>query len=97
MDYTYITPLQGSLIVTDDFHSRDSLLRNKDFYKFIWVREGSIDIEIDHVGIHLEKNQVIPLSNLHHITFTRHQQGHGGITVFRSVKIGHVPIRGNAT
>lgn len=71
MDYTYITPLQGSLIVTDDFHSRDSLLRNKDFYKFIWVREGSIDIEIDHVGIHLEKNQVIPLSNMHHITFSR--------------------------
>jgi len=71
MEYTYITPLQGSLIVTDDFHSRDSLLRNKDFYKFIWVREGSIDIEIDHMGIHLEKDQVIPLSNLHHITFTR--------------------------
>ena len=71
MEYTYITPLQGSLIVTDDFHSSDSLLRNKDFYKFIWVREGSIDIEIDHVGIHLEKNQVIPLSNMHHITFSR--------------------------
>ena len=50
MEYTYITPLQGSLIVTDDFHSRDSLLRNRDFYKFIWVREGSIDIEIDHMG-----------------------------------------------
>ena len=71
MEYTYITPLQGSLIVTDDFHSSDSLLRNKDFYKFIWVREGSVDIEIDHVGIHLEKDQVIPLSNIHHITFSR--------------------------
>lgn len=70
MEYTYITPLQGSLIVTDDFHSRDSLLRNKDLYKFIWVRDGSVDIEIDHVEIHLEKDQVIPLSNIHHITFT---------------------------
>jgi AraC-like DNA-binding protein len=71
MEYTYITPLQGSLIVTDDFHSKDSLLRNKDLYKFIWVREGSIDIEIDHMGIHLEKDQVIPLSNLHHLTITK--------------------------
>ncbi|HOO43367.1 MAG TPA: helix-turn-helix domain-containing protein [Bacteroidales bacterium] len=70
MEYTYITPLQGSLIVTDDFHSKDSLLRNKDLYKFIWVREGFVDIEIDHMGIHLEKDQVIPLSNLHHLTIT---------------------------
>jgi len=70
MEYTYITPLQGSLIVTDDFHGKDSLLRNKDLYKFIWVREGFVDIEIDHMGIHLEKDQVIPLSNLHHLTIT---------------------------
>lgn len=68
-----MTPLRGSLIVTDDFHSKDELLRNKDLYKFIWVLDGSVDMQIDHVGMHLEKNQLIPLSDLHHIRFVKIQ------------------------
>ena len=71
MEYACITPLQGSLIVTDDFHNSESLLQNKDLYKFIWVLEGSLDLAIDHMEINLVKNQVIPLSNVHHIRFTR--------------------------
>ncbi|HPW78893.1 MAG TPA: helix-turn-helix domain-containing protein [Bacteroidales bacterium] len=71
MEYVCITPLQGSLMVTDGFHNKETLLNSKDLYKFIWVREGSLDLKVDHVGIHLEKDQVIPLSNLHHIQFER--------------------------
>ena len=48
MEYACMTPLRGSLIVTDDFHSKDELLRNKDLYKFIWVLDGSVDMQIDH-------------------------------------------------
>ncbi|MDD4481107.1 MAG: AraC family transcriptional regulator [Bacteroidales bacterium] len=73
MEYACMTPLRGSLIVTDDFHSKDELLRNKDLYKFIWVLDGSVDMQIDHVGMHLEKNQLIPLSDLHHIRFVKIQ------------------------
>ncbi|MDD3522581.1 MAG: helix-turn-helix domain-containing protein [Bacteroidales bacterium] len=71
MEYACITPLQGNLILTDDLHKSESLLQNKDLYKFIWVLEGSLDLTIDQMGIHLEKNQVIPLSNIHHIRFPR--------------------------
>ena len=71
MEYACITPLQGSLIVTDDFHNSESLLQNKDLYKFIWVLEGSLDLAIDNMEINMVKNQVIPLSNVHHIRFTR--------------------------
>lgn len=71
MEYACITPLQGSLIITDDLHKSKSLLQNKDLYKFIWVLEGSLDLTIDHMGVHLAKNQVIPLSNIHHIRISR--------------------------
>lgn len=57
--------------MTDDFHDKETLLNNKDLYKFIWVLEGFLNLKIDYAGIHLKKNQVIPLSNLHHIQFER--------------------------
>lgn len=60
MEYACITPLQGSLVITDDLHNNESLLQNKDLYKFIWVLEGSLDLTIDHMGINLVKTRLFP-------------------------------------
>ena len=36
-------------------------------YKFIWVRHGTLDVEVDHVVMHLEKEEMISLTPLHHV------------------------------
>ncbi len=69
MEFAHITPLKGNIILTDAFHLNASLLNDKDLYKFLWVTEGHVSLEVDYVGITLEKNEVIPLSSLHHIVF----------------------------
>ncbi|MFA7183205.1 MAG: AraC family transcriptional regulator, partial [Bacteroidales bacterium] len=69
MEFAHITPLKGNIILTDAFHLNASLLNDKNLYKFLWVTEGRVSLEIDYVGITLEKNEVIPLSSLHHIVF----------------------------
>jgi AraC-like DNA-binding protein len=69
MEFAHITPLKGNIILTDAFHLNASLLNDKNLYKFLWVTEGRVSLEIDYVWITLEKNEVIPLSSLHHIVF----------------------------
>ncbi|NLA15338.1 MAG: helix-turn-helix domain-containing protein [Bacteroidales bacterium] len=70
MEYACITPIRGSLVVTDELHNNQALLNNKELYKFIWVLDGTIDLQVDHARLHLEENQVIPFSNIHNVQFT---------------------------
>ena len=69
MEYACITPLRGSLIVTDELHNNRALFRNNELYKFIWVRKGTVNLKVDHVLLPLEENQILPLSNIHNIQF----------------------------
>lgn len=41
--------------------------RDRSLYKFIWVRHGTLDVEVDHVVMHLEKEEMISLTPLHHV------------------------------
>lgn len=67
MEYHLNTSLDGNIAMTLRFHEDSVLQKNKSLYKFIWVQAGSLDIEIDHVIIHLEKDEIISLTPLHHI------------------------------
>lgn len=67
MEYHLNTSLDGNIAMTFRFHEDSVLQKNKSLYKFIWVQAGSLDIEIDHVIIHLEKDEIISLTPLHHI------------------------------
>lgn len=65
----YISKLRGKLVLTDAYHADKKLQEEKSLYKFIWVRKGSITLEIDHQEVPLVKNEVISLTNLQHLEF----------------------------
>ncbi len=65
----YNTKLKGKLVLTDSYHTDKALQKEKNLYKFIWVRNGSITLEIDHQEVILVPNEVISLSNLQHLEF----------------------------
>ena len=44
----YHTKLKGTLALTDSYLTEKALQKEKGLYKFIWVRSGSITVEIDH-------------------------------------------------
>lgn len=67
MNYHISTPLKGDIALTFRFEEDLSLQNNKSLYKFIWIQEGTLDIEVDHIPLHLEKNEIISLTPLHHI------------------------------
>ena len=64
MKYYYCTPLKGCIALTSHYHDDKELQRDKTLYKFIWVLNGSIDVEVDHVIMHLQTNEVISLTPL---------------------------------
>lgn len=55
--------------MTYDFHRNRPLMADGSLYKFIWVQDGYVDLEIDHVPVRLERDQIISLSPLHRIRF----------------------------
>lgn len=65
----YNTKLKGKLVLTDSYHTDKALQKENSLYKFIWVRNGSITLEIDHQEVILVPNEVISLSNLQHLEF----------------------------
>lgn len=69
IDYHLTTPLKGSVAMTDIFHRQRPLLKDKTLYKFIWVKSGSLTLEIDHLPLRLEENEIVSLTPLHHIAF----------------------------
>lgn len=69
MTQQFNTKLKGKLVLTDSYHADKALQKEKSLYKFIWVRSGSITLEIDHQEVMLVKNEIISLSNLQHLEF----------------------------
>ena len=50
-------------------NANQALRKDKTLYKFIWVQNGTITLEIDHIDITLGKDELISLTPLHHIEF----------------------------
>lgn len=65
----YHSKLKGTLAITDSYHTETALRKEKGLYKFIWVRKGSITVEVDHQEMLLAKDDVIFLTNLQHLEF----------------------------
>ena len=51
--------------MTSHFHDDKELQCDKTLYKFIWVLNGTVDVEVDHVMMHLHANEIISLTPLH--------------------------------
>ena len=58
MEYRFNTPLNGNIAMTYHYHEDAALRRDKSLYKFVWVQSGTLDIEVDHVVMHLEKDEI---------------------------------------
>lgn len=69
MEYYFNTRLRGNIVLTDSFDTNKALQKDNTLYKFIWVRSGSLRLEIDHIPTTLETNEIIPLTPSHHIEF----------------------------
>lgn len=67
MDYQLNTRLNGNIAMTSSYHERASLQRDKTLYKFIWVQSGTLTLEIDHIPMRLEKDEIVTLPPLHHL------------------------------
>ena len=68
IDYLFSTRLDGSIAITSKFHENRTLQKNPSLYKFIWVRDGEVSVEVDHVKTTLHKDEIMPLTPLHHLT-----------------------------
>lgn len=55
MDIAFSTPLKGNLVLC------------RDLYKFLWVRQGALSLEVDHVPMRLEAGEIVSLTPLHHV------------------------------
>lgn len=67
MDYQLNTRLNGNIAMTSSYHECASLQRDKTLYKFIWVQIGTLTLEIDHIPMRLEKDEIVTLTPLHHL------------------------------
>lgn len=67
MECYFTTPLKGTLALTDEFHLNTVFQRDASLYKFIWVQQGKLKLEIDHVEMLLEENEIISLTPLHRV------------------------------
>ena len=65
----YHTKLKGTLALTDSYQTEKTLQKEKGLYKFIWVRKGSITVEIDHQEMLMSQDDVISLTHLLHLEF----------------------------
>lgn len=69
MTQEYHTKLKGTFALTNSYLTEIDLQKEKGLYKFIWVRKGSITVEIDHQEMQLKQNDVISLTHLQHLDF----------------------------
>jgi len=83
MEFQLKTRMDGIMALTDRLHDSSFLQQDRSLYKFIWVRQGCLDIEIDHVTLHLKKNELISLSPLHHVDML-HTEGECLSVLFNS-------------
>ena len=67
VDYQFSTRLDGNIAITSIFHENQALQKNSTLYKFLWVRSGDVSVVVDHVKMTLHKDEIMPLTPLHHL------------------------------
>lgn len=71
MNFSYKTKLKGNITLCNNFHQNSALCEDSSLYKFLWQQKGTLSIEIDHIPITLNANEIICLTPLHHIDFKK--------------------------
>ncbi|MBS4764912.1 helix-turn-helix domain-containing protein [Alistipes sp. kh20] len=66
MNIAFSTPLKGNLVLCRDLRDAEPIHRS-DLYKFLWVRQGSLSLEVDHVPLRLAAGEIISLTPLHRL------------------------------
>ena len=66
MEYHLRTKLNGNIAMTSCFHETPFCSVTGVLYNYM-VRHGTLDVEVDHVVMHLEKEEMISLTPLHHV------------------------------
>lgn len=61
--------LKGTLVLSDHFHENKMFLRDRTLYKFIWVTEGTLQLEVDDQQVCLVRGEMLTLTPLHHVRF----------------------------
>lgn len=51
--------------MTMHYHEHSELQEDQSLFKIIWVREGYVTVEVDHVLIRLEAGEIVTLTPLH--------------------------------
>ena len=86
MDYQLNTRLNGNIAMTSRFHENKRLQRDKTLYKFLWVQNGSLAVEVDHIPMRLAKDEIITLTPLHHLEVKEVEGETLGRTVVRAAR-----------
>ncbi|WP_099465211.1 AraC family transcriptional regulator [Parabacteroides provencensis] len=63
--------MKGKILLCNTLHENNTALRDREFYKFIWILSGEIELEIDHQRVILKANQLMSLSHLYRLEFVR--------------------------
>lgn len=67
MENNYQTPLKGRMALCRNFHENRELQRDASLYKIIWIKNGTLSLEIDEVPMTLETAEVIALTPFQHL------------------------------
>lgn len=65
--------LDGRLVLTDRLPQEAQLVAAADLYKFVWVRNGSVVVEVDRIPERLGAGDALALSPLQRLRFPRTQ------------------------
>ena len=63
------TKLEGRIAFSRCLHREAELLQDPGLYKFVWVKEGQLELDIDHVRTLLKAGDALPLSPYQRISF----------------------------
>lgn len=74
MELKFGTKLHGSIALTNSFHTSKALREDDSLYKFIWSRKGETMINVDHQVITLQENDIVSLTNLHHLEIEKYDE-----------------------
>lgn len=67
MELMFSTPLDGNLVLCNSMFEGGEYTRYSELYKFIWLRSGSLRLEIDHIPTEVEEGEIVCLTPLHRI------------------------------
>lgn len=63
------TKLDGRIALSPRLDQEKELLKDPGLYKFIWVKDGRLELEIDHARTSLTAGDALPLSPYQHVSF----------------------------